>query len=158
MHAWRFHMDYFLHFLSSKTRHGTHSPFVYQLVDEVIYAKWQTDEPKDKVNQLIDRLILRFKPVQVYKLGDEWPEGELDFVIAERNDADIVSRQLQQLEHRLHSGSVVVLEGIYQNAGMKRIWRFAKAKPEVSVAIDLFHVGLIFFHRGQAKESFKIRF
>lgn len=39
----RFFIDYLLHFLKANSRHGVHSPFVYQLVDTVIYDFSQKD-------------------------------------------------------------------------------------------------------------------
>lgn len=35
----RFFADYTKHIIASKNRHGVHSPFVYQLLDEVIYRR-----------------------------------------------------------------------------------------------------------------------
>ncbi len=32
-----FFIDYLKHYITAKTRHGTHSPFVYKLIDQVIY-------------------------------------------------------------------------------------------------------------------------
>ncbi|SEL75136.1 hypothetical protein [Parapedobacter koreensis] len=153
----RFYLDQLIHFLSANSRHGTHSPFLYHLVDEVIYAKRQTSEPRDPFKRLTARLIERVKPTQVYVLGDERLEGPLDFVIAESGDADWISLQIEGLWSALHPGSVVVLEGIHRNDGMKRLWRALKAEPEATVTVDLFHAGLVFFHQGQAKEDFKIR-
>ena len=37
MANYRFFLDYASHYLTSKTRHGVHSPFVYKMIDEVIY-------------------------------------------------------------------------------------------------------------------------
>lgn len=158
MYPWRFYLDYFVHFLTSNSRHGTHSPFVYRLVDEVIYAKQRPGEPKNKIKRLTARLIDRFEPDGVYELGIGRPSEPLDFVIAEEHDAETVAIQLNALWPRLHSGSVLVLSGIYRNTGKKRLWYTIKTKPEVTVTIDLFCVGVVFFHRGQAKEDFKIRY
>ena len=35
----QFYLKYLRHYLISHSRHGTHSPFVYKLVDEVLYRK-----------------------------------------------------------------------------------------------------------------------
>jgi hypothetical protein len=41
---------------------------------------------------------------------------------------------------------------------MKEAWEEIKANPEVSVTIDLFYIGLVFFKKGRVKEDFRIRF
>jgi len=41
---------------------------------------------------------------------------------------------------------------------MKEAWAQIKAHPQVTVTVDLFWIGLVFFRKGQEKEDFKIRF
>jgi len=153
-----YYVHYLRHLLVANTRHGTHSPFVYRLVDEVFYLKRQADEPRDKVLRLTGRLMERFAPRQVYRMDTRLPDGPLDFVIIPGSEADAISARLHQLWPRLHADSVLVVEGIYRHAGVKRLWQSIQAKPEVTVTVDLFHVGLVFFHLGQAKEHFRIRY
>jgi predicted O-methyltransferase YrrM len=57
-----------LHRLTSKNRHGLHSPFVYKLVDEVIYDL----KPKaayDKIEQQRDKLLVDDRYINVTDLG-----------------------------------------------------------------------------------------
>src|SRR5690606_94020 len=61
----------------------------------------------------------------------------------------------QCLEH-LHSKSVFIFDDIYWSAGMKRAWDKIIVNPKVSVSIDLFQMGIIFFREGQEKEHFNI--
>lgn len=158
MYPWRFYLDQLMHFALAKSRHGTHSPFVYRLVDEVIYPKRRMGEPRDKVLRLTARLIDQYKPYQVYKLDSRQPAGPADFVIAEGCDAERIAAQLATLWPKFHSGSVLILNDINRNAAMKQLWRTLKIKPEVVITIDLFWMGLVFFHVGQTKEHFRIRY
>ncbi len=161
MHSPWFYVDYAIHFLMSHSRHGTHSPFVYRLVDEVIYAPRKGQEPLPKVERLITRLIGRFTPDAIYRIGDRPTKHPVDFVIADVGDLETVAStafSIKQLWPQFHAGSVLVLIGIYRNKRMKALWRSIQMRPDVTVTIDLFHLGLVFFHKGQAKENFRIRF
>ncbi|RFZ83542.1 SAM-dependent methyltransferase [Mucilaginibacter terrenus] len=63
-----FTKDFLLHRLTSKNRHGLHSPFVYKLVDEVIYDL----KPKaayDKIEQERDQLLVDDRYINVTDLG-----------------------------------------------------------------------------------------
>lgn len=84
----RLAIKYLLHRITANNRHGLHSPFVYRLVDEVIYdfcaknayhelkkqdAEFRYDRtfttPSLKVLQLLYRLLARFQPQVVYTVG-----------------------------------------------------------------------------------------
>lgn len=57
-----------------------------------------------------------------------------------------------------HPGSVFIFDDIYWSEEMTAAWEEIKASPEVTVTIDLFWIGLVFFRREQAKEDFILRF
>lgn len=56
-----------------------------------------------------------------------------------------------------HEGTVFVFDDIYLNPGMKEAWKIIKNHPEVSVTIDVFYMGLVFFRKGLSKQNFKVR-
>jgi hypothetical protein len=53
---------------------------------------------------------------------------------------------------------MLIFDDIYWSEGMKEAWAAIKAHPDVTVTVDLFWIGLVFFRKGQVKEDFKIRF
>lgn len=252
---------YISHRLGAKTRHGVHSPFVYRLVDEVIYdfrAKGDYQEIENlrggllrddrtititdlgagshvnnnkqkqvsqlaknalkpaKLAQLIYRLAQDFSPRNILELGtclglttaylakaapsaavtsiEGCPEtaavAKQNLEVLQITNADLkvgdfntvlpeVVEDAEQLDfvfidgnHRkqatidyflqclpkLHEDSVMIFDDIYWSKGMKEAWQTIKAHPSVTVTVDLFWIGLVFFRKGQEKEHFKIKF
>lgn len=57
----------------------------------------------------------------------------------------------------IHSNTVVIVDDINWSKGMQEAWQQLKEHPKVTVSIDTFFWGLLFFRTEQAKEHFKIR-
>lgn len=55
------------------------------------------------------------------------------------------------------NNSVFIFDDIYWSEGMTEAWEIIKKHPKVTVTIDTFFWGFVFFRREQEKEHFKIR-
>ena len=60
------------------------------------------------------------------------------------------------LKHRTDN-SVFVFDDIHWSAEMELAWEAIKAHPEVTVTVDLFYIGLVFFRKNQPKQHFSLR-
>lgn len=54
--------------------------------------------------------------------------------------------------------SVFVFEGIHHNRDMEDAWEEIKANEEVSITIDLYCIGMVFFREGIEKQDFVLKY
>ena len=62
------------------------------------------------------------------------------------------------LQKYLHNNTVSIINNIRQSKEMENVWKEIISQKEVTVSIDLFFIGLVFFRKEQVKENFIIRF
>lgn len=60
------------------------------------------------------------------------------------------------LNHRTDE-SLFVFDDIHWSEDMERAWEAIKAHPDVTLTVDLFYIGLVFFRKNQPKQHFWLR-
>jgi predicted O-methyltransferase YrrM len=62
-----------------------------------------------------------------------------------------------QLLPLVHNETVMIFDDIHWSRDMHRAWQEIAAHPKVTVSIDTFYWGIIFFRKEQQKESFTVK-
>jgi len=57
----------------------------------------------------------------------------------------------------LNNDSVMILDDIHWSKGMTEAWDTIKQNPKVTLTIDVFYWGIVFFRKEQVKQHFRIR-
>lgn len=57
----------------------------------------------------------------------------------------------------INNDTVWVFDDIYWNNEMQETWAEIKKHPKVTITVDLFYLGIVFFRKEKGKEHFKIR-
>ncbi len=85
--------------------------------------------------------------------------SRIDFVFFDANHRyEPTVRYFLQCLEKAHEGSVFVFDDIHWSKEMEKAWTEIQAHPSVTLTIDLFYVGLVFFGNKQPKQHFVLRF
>ncbi|MBK8566613.1 MAG: class I SAM-dependent methyltransferase [Saprospiraceae bacterium] len=84
--------------------------------------------------------------------------GQLDYVFIDGNHRkEPTLHYFEQCLANAHVGSVFVFDDIHWSVGMKEAWDTIRTHPRVTVSIDLFYIGIVFFRKeNKAKEHFRL--
>ena len=85
-------------------------------------------------------------------------EAKFDLIYFDGNhQQEATLAYFDQLLTTVHNDSVWILDDIHWSPGMSRAWEIIKQNPHVSVTIDTFQWGFVFFRKEQRREDFVVR-
>jgi predicted O-methyltransferase YrrM len=83
---------------------------------------------------------------------------QFDCVFFDRNQTKQATlNYFEECLKTIHNDSIFIFDAIYWTAEIQEAWSFIKKHPKVTVTIDVFYFGIVFFRKEQEKEHFKIR-
>ncbi|MDF2437203.1 MAG: SAM-dependent methyltransferase [Bacteroidota bacterium] len=82
-------------------------------------------------------------------------ENQLDFVFFDGNHRkEPTLSYFHQCLQKVHNESVFIFDDIYWSREMTEAWTAIKNHPKVTVTIDIFQMGIVFFRKEQVKQHF----
>jgi predicted O-methyltransferase YrrM len=84
---------------------------------------------------------------------------QLDFVFFDGNHRK--EPTLNYFNHcieKAHENTVFIFDDIHWSDGMEAAWNSIKADDRVSITVDIFWFGLVFFKKGVAKQNFIVKY
>ncbi len=84
----------------------------------------------------------------------------LDFVFVDGNHRyEPTIHYFQQLKPKMKADSILIFDDIHWSQEMEAAWKTIKEDPSITISIDLFFIGIVFFRKeNKVKQHFSISF
>lgn len=119
----------------------------------------------DFAGQLFEQQAQKNVRVITGNFDDRFPEllqqlNTIDLLYVDGNHAyEPTLRYFEQALQKKHAGSIFIFDDIHWSEGMERAWEEIRQHPEVTLSLDLFYIGIVFFRKEQKqKEHFVLKY
>ena len=86
-------------------------------------------------------------------------KGETCFIFMDANHTyEATNRYFNQAMEFISEDSLIVLDDIHWSREMGKAWNNISNDPRVTISIDLFQFGLLFFKRGMGKQKYVLAY
>ena len=159
--------SYLKFLLTTTNAHGVHSPFVFAYLTQGLYAPQKT--AAHTATDILLKSIAYFKPKTLHlpqpaSLAQRvkrhyphllWQAPCFDMMYT--NQLSKKAFYSLRSAGKIHDASIILIPDIHQSPQRHQRWKALIAAPEVTVSLDLFHLGLVCSRKEQAKQHFTLR-
>ena len=159
-------LSYLSFYFQATNQHGVHSPFVYDYVTKCLYKKSDLRLPVS-LKILVKSLdyfdcttvgLFHEKTDTEEKIKNVCPDISFTLIKSDALYTAIENLEFEDIKpSQLQNDTVLVVNSIHRSALNFKKWEVLKGLPQVSVTLDLFYCGVVFFRKEQVSEHFKIR-
>jgi predicted O-methyltransferase YrrM len=147
---------------------GTHIGFsaLYQLNGLNPGAQFTTVDASKTLQKYAKKFFLRFgfSPKVINArfenfLASSQLEAPLEYVFLDGNHTYAATLSyIRTLLPYCAPGAILAIDDIYWSAPMQKAWQEIIRWPEITISLDLYHLGILVVKSPQAKENFTLRF
>jgi predicted O-methyltransferase YrrM len=143
-----------LNFKTSAIKTGNKSASILT-VDKATESNTQTRNLIDQDN--LDTVKVENKRFSK-TLSKSTENRQFDFIFFDENHTKKTTLDyFEACLKTIHNDSFFIFDNIYRTAEIQEAWSVIKTHSKVTITIDVFYMGIVFFRKEQAKEHFKIR-
>ena len=160
-------IEYIKYTWKAKGRHGTHSPFVYELADHVLLDKGPIKKEyfikcpsvELKYENLLSRIAAYYNYKEIITLpGTNEISKHADMLLISSEPSTWLNLP-NEYAHLLKNESAVVITGIHKNAAHSAAWKKLTTNDKVRMSIDLYGIGLLLFRKEfKEKQHFVLKY
>lgn len=165
-------LDYLRFWFSAYNEHGTHSPFVFNLLTRGLYPVDERWKGQSRKEQFFTRLLVYFDSQQLATLDGRIPEEVKMSISVESYQVDsdkcyeaILFQgkdakawpEVQTVAQSMHNDSIWIIDRRRKEASIEKYWQEVIASEEMIVTLDFYYFGVAFKRKEQLKQQFKLR-
>jgi hypothetical protein len=145
-----------VHYFRANDRHGTHSPFAYAFVEQVLNAGPPCNtiainsiwKPTQSQTDFLQRLVAAYDLSTTISTFSGNPDHQAKAILLLRDSAFRVPNERD----------VILVPGIFDDPESYAAWKELRAKQEVPLSIETSVMGLLFFRKEfLVKQHFRLK-
>ena len=151
----------------AKGRHGTHSPFVYGFIENVVLNDSGDVEMQPmllsgialKYEKLVNRIVHQYNYKSVWRMQEANPAAQYDLLVVSSEEPERWKDSIEKHRSAIKNGGCMVVCGIHQTPSHTNAWKEVIQWEKTLLSLDVYGIGLLFFREEfKEKQHFVIRY